>query len=144
MIDTSLSSILFHLMGQSTGTPDSLAIRNLLRNLTMKVPSGQSVAKAMKLPVLAKSDLADLAPHHLDERTPLWFYVLREAQVKAGGEHLGPVGGRIVGEVIVGLIEGDSQSYLTQDPTWTPTYGSSGSFLMTDLLTTAGVVGALA
>jgi hypothetical protein len=143
MIDTSLSSILFHLMGQSTGTPDSLAIRNLLRNLTMKVPSGQSVAKAMKLPVLAPTDLADLAPHHLDERTPLWFYVLREAQVKAGGQHLGPVGGRIVGEVILGLIEGDSQSYLTQDPTWTPTYGSDGSFLMTDLLTTAGVVGAL-
>jgi hypothetical protein len=73
----------------------------------------------------------------------LWFYVLREAQVKAGGEHLGPVGGRIVGEVIVGLIEGDSQSYLTQDPTWTPTYGSSGTFEMTDLLTTAGVVGSL-
>jgi hypothetical protein len=73
----------------------------------------------------------------------LWFYVLREAQVKAGGQHLGPVGGRIVGEVILGLIEGDSQSYLTQDPTWTPTYGSDGSFLMTDLLTTAGVVGAL-
>ncbi len=144
MIDTALSSILFHLMGQSTGTPDSLAIRNLVRNLTMEVPSGQSVAKAMKLPVLPKSDLADLAPHHLDERTPLWFYILREAQVKAGGEHLGPVGGRIVGEVIVGLIEGDSQSYLTQDPTWTPTYGTDGAFEMTDLLTKAGVVGSLA
>ena len=70
--------------------------------------------------------------------------MLREAQVKAGGEHLGPVGGRIVGEVIVGLVEGDSQSYLTQDPTWTPTYGTNGTFEMTDLLTTAGVVGSLA
>ncbi len=97
----------------------------------------------MKLPVLATSDLADLAPHHLDERTPLWFYVLREAQVTEGGEHLGPVGGRIVGEVILGLIAGDKQSYLSQDPTWTPTYGTAGSFQMTDLLTKAGVVGSL-
>ena len=143
MIDTTLSSILFHLMGQSTGSPDSLATRNLLRNLTMKVPSGQSVAKAMKLPLLAKSDLSDLAAQDLDERTPLWFYVLREAQVKAGGEHLGPVGGRIVGELIIGLIEGDSQSFLSQDPTWTPTYGSNETFEMTDLLTKAGVVGSL-
>jgi hypothetical protein len=143
LIDTTLSTILFHLMGQATGTPDSLATRNLIRNLTMKVPSGQSVARAMRVPTLAASELADLAEYHLDERTPLWFYVLREAQVKAGGTHLGPVGGRIVGEVVVGLLEGDSQSYLTQDPTWTPTYGSGGTFHMTDLLTTAGVVGSL-
>jgi Animal haem peroxidase len=143
LIDTTLSTILFQLMGQATGTPDSLATRNLIRNLTMKVPSGQSVARAMRVPILAASELADLAEYHLDERTPLWFYVLREAQVKAGGTHLGPVGGRIVGEVVVGLLEGDSQSYLTQDPTWTPTYGSGGTFHMTDLLTTAGVVGSL-
>ena len=143
MIDTTLSSILFNLMGQPTGTPDSLATRNLLRNLTMRVPSGQSVAKAMNLPVLAKSDLSDLAAYHLDERTPLWFYVLREAQLASGGQHLGPVGGRIVGEVIVGLVEGDSQSYLSQDPNWTPTYGTNGSFGMTDLLTKAAVVGSL-
>jgi len=97
----------------------------------------------MKLPLLAKSDLSDLAAQDLDERTPLWFYVLREAQVKAGGEHLGPVGGRIVGELIIGLIEGDSQSFLSQDPTWTPTYGSNETFEMTDLLTKAGVVGSL-
>ncbi len=146
MIDTTMSSILFHLMGQNTGTPDSLAIRNLLRNLTMKVPSGQAVAKAMKLTVLPPSDLADIggvSADHLDERTPLWFYILREAQVTAGGEHLGAVGGRIVGEVIIGLIEGDNQSYLTQDPEWTPTYGAGGTFGITDLLTKAGAVGTL-
>ena len=48
----------------------------------------------------------------LKAHTPLWYYVLREAQVKGGGEHLGPVGGRIVAEVLVGLLEGDPQSYL--------------------------------
>ncbi|MEO7234172.1 MAG: hypothetical protein ABIW80_02230, partial [Lapillicoccus sp.] len=92
------------------------------------------------------SDLADIggvSADHLDERTPLWFYILREAQVTAGGEHLGAVGGRIVGEVIIGLIQGDSQSYLTQDPEWTPTYGVGGTFGITDLLTKAGAVGTL-
>ena len=109
----------------------------------MKVPSGQSVAKAMKLPLLAPADLADLASCHLDERTPLWFYILREAEVQAGGHHLGPVGGRIVGEVILGLLQGDSQSYLSQDPEWSPTYGVGNTFEMTHLLTKAGVVGGL-
>ena len=142
-IDTTLSTALFHLLGPSAGSPDSLAVRNLQRSLTMKVPSGQAVARAMKLPVLKPTDLADLAPHHLDTRTPLWFYVLREAQVEAAGRHLGPVGGRIVGEVIYGLVEGDSQSYLAQDPEWTPTYGIGSTFEMTHLLAKAGVVGGL-
>ena len=143
LIDTTLSTALFRLLGQSPGSPDSLATRNLLRGLTMKLPSGQAVAKAMQLPAVEPIDLADLAPWNLDERTPLWFYILREAQLAAGGRHLGPVGGRIVGEVVYGLIEGDSQSYLVQDPEWTPTYGVDDEFGITDLLRTAGVVGNL-
>ena len=87
-IDTTLSSVLFNLLGQAPGTPTSLATRNLLRNLTMEVPSGQSIASAMSLPALAPGDLSDLQPLNLHTRTPLWFYILREAQVTAGGEHL--------------------------------------------------------
>ena len=109
----------------------------------MKVPSGQRVAKAMKLPVLAPADLDDLGSFHLKDRTPLWFYVLREAEVTADGERLGPVGGRIVAEVIIGLIKGDRHSYLRQDPDWSPTYGPHGSFTTVDLLKSAGVVAAL-
>jgi hypothetical protein len=45
--------------------------------------------------------------------------------------------------VILGLIDGDSTSYLSQDPEWTPAYGSNDTFVMTDLLTKAGVVGTL-
>ena len=142
-IDTTLSSVLFQLLGQPTSEPDSLAIRNLLRNLTMKVPSGQRVAKAMNEPPLALADLADLADLGLDRQTPLWFYILREADVQTNGEHLGAVGGRIVAEVIHGLIDGDPSSYLSLEPDWTPTYGSNDTFVMTDLLTTAGVVGSL-
>jgi hypothetical protein len=143
-IDTTLSSVLFNLGGQPPGAPTSLAVRNLLRNLTMKVPSGQRVARAMQLPELAASDLADLQPLNLHRRTPLWFYILREAAVTADGEHLGPVGGRIVAEVVVGLMKGDRSSYIRQDPDWTPTYGSSGTFTMVDLLAIAGVVATIA
>jgi hypothetical protein len=142
-IDTTLSSVLFDLLGQAPGTPTSLATRNLLRNLTMEVPSGQSIAGAMALPPLAPGDLSDLQPLNLHNRTPLWFYILREAQVTANGEHLGPVGGRIVAEVLYGLIEGDSLSYLGQDPQWTPTYDTNGAFTIVDLLTKSGTVATL-
>jgi hypothetical protein len=143
IIDTRLSSVLFDLMGMPQDEPTSLASRNLLRNLTMKVPSGQRVAKAMKQPVLAPADLDDLETFNLSTRTPLWFYVLREAHVMANGRRLGPVGGRIVAEVIIGLIKGDRTSYLRQDSDWIPTYGSNGSFSIVDLLTAAGVVATL-
>jgi hypothetical protein len=143
-IDTTLSTVLFHLLGQPQGEPKSLATRNLLRNLTMKVPSGQRVAQAMQQPELAPGDLDDLRTFDLHRRTPLWFYVLREAEVIAGGQHLGPVGGRIVTEVIAGLIQGDRQSYLRQDPDWTPSYGSAGTFTVVDLLRAARAVATIA
>ncbi len=63
--------------------------------------------------------------------------MLREARVKAAGEHLGPIGGRIVAEVLVGLLEGDPQSYLRQSPSWTPHFlpaAHSGDFTMADLV----------
>ena len=142
-IDTKLSTVLFALMGQPQGEPNSLATRNLLRGLTMGVPSGQRVAKAMGLPELAPADLDDLEAFDLHKRAPLWFYVLREAEVTADGKHLGPVGGRIVAEVITGLISGDAQSYLRQDPDWTPTYGTDDAFTVVDLLKKAGVVATL-
>lgn len=139
-IDVRLSSVLFALMGQAPGSPASLATRNLLRNLTMKVPSGQRVAQAMSMPGLTDTDLAVLMPYNLHRRTPLWFYILKEAEVLGQAQQLGPVGGRIVAEVIAGLILGDAQSYLQQDPDWTPTYGTAGAFTIVDLLTAAGVV----
>ena len=142
-IDTTLSSVLFELMGQPQGEPVSLATRNLLRGLTMKVPSGQRVARAMGEDVLPPSDLDDLKPFHLERRTPLWFYVLREADVLEDGQRLGPVGGRIVAEVIIGLINGDRDSFLRQDRRWRPTYGENDEFATVDLLKAAGVVVAL-
>ncbi len=144
-IDTKLSTVLFDLPGIPSAEPQSLAQRNLLRHLTFKIPSGQRVAKAMGLEPLPPQDLADLKPHNLDDKTPLWFYILREADVKSDGKRLGPVGGRIVGEVFVGLLQGDKMSYLSQEPDWKPTLPSaaSGDFKLADLLRFAGVVTAM-
>ena len=109
----------------------------------MEVPSGQSIASAMPLPALAPGDLSDLQPPNLHNRTPLWFYILREAQVTANGEHLAPVDGRIVAQVIYGLIQGASRSYLGQDPQRTTAYGTGSAFTIVDLLTKSGTVATL-
>lgn len=152
-IDSTMSTPLFQLpiftipndRGEDLG-PTSLATRNLLRHITWEVPSGQDVAQAMNAERLSTADLADLGQlgADLDTSTPLFFYLLREADVMADGAHLGPCGGRIVGEVFMGLLELDETSYLNVDGGWRPTLpqrnGTTGDdFTMADLLTIAGV-----
>ena len=139
-IDTKLSSVLFDLPGLPNGGPQSLAQLNLLRGLTFGLPSGQRVAGAMSIEPLTDADLADLKPFNLHKRTPLWFYCLREADVKGDGRRMGPVGGRIIGEVMIGLIQGDPMSYLKLEPDWTPILGSDDQFTIVDLFRFAEVV----
>ena len=70
--------------------------------------------------------------------TPLWLYVLREAAVRERGDRLGDVGGRIVAEVLIGIISADPESYLKLDPDWTPTLPSRRErFGLQDLLVPA-------
>jgi hypothetical protein len=141
-IDTHLSTPLFTLpLGAiaSHDQPTVLPQRTLLRHLTWSLPSGQSIAAAMGAPVLSKQDLKQLKPYGFDSSTPLWYYVLKEAEVMEQGLHLGPVGARIITEVLIGLLEADPNGYLVVQPSWQPTLGSSGTFGMTDFLTYAGV-----
>jgi len=96
------------------------------------------------VPMLSGGDFAELSGYGVgfERSTPLWYYVLKEAELIGGGQLLGPVGGRIVGEVIVGLLRGDRQAWLAAAPEWTPTLPSrygAGQFRMIDLLTFAGV-----
>jgi hypothetical protein len=133
-IDTTLSSVLFTLplpaIAPHTQTnPVVLAQRNLLRQLTWNLPSGQAIAAAMGVDQLLASDLTDLASVYkpFATSTPLWYYILAEAKVAAGGQNLGPVGGRIVAETLIGLLRGDPTSYLNVDPQFQP-------FLGTDLI----------
>jgi len=68
--------------------------------------------------------------------TPLWIYILNEAQRHGGGDRLGPVGGRIVAEVLIGLLRADPASYLSLEPDWRPTLPAAGpAFGLVDLLT---------
>ena len=60
-------------------------------------------------------------PDDWQGETPLWLYILKEALAHTGGDRLGAVGGRIVGEVIVGLIDRDPESWRANDPGWHPT-----------------------
>ena len=77
------------------------------------------------------------------ESTPLFYYILKEAQLREDGLRLGPVGARIVAEVFVGLLQLDPDSYLSVQPSWVPTLpthdGTPESFRMIDFLTFAGV-----
>ena len=152
-MDTKISSPLFTLpLGAiaSHKAPIALMQRNLLRHITWSMPSGQAIARAMGTDVLSPGDLEDLTAYdmQLERNTPLFYYMLREAALvpntdlgkNTGGFHLGPVGGRIVAEVVVGLLQSDPNSYLVQQPGWTPTLQRPGSsFRMTDFLTFAGV-----
>jgi hypothetical protein len=142
-IDTHISTPLFNLpLGAiaSHDQPQVLPQRNLLRHLTWSLPSGQSVAERMGVDALARADLAELQPYGFQKSTPLWYYILKEAQLVADGLTLGPVGGRIVAEVLIGLMQTDPNSFLVLKPSWQPTLPYAGStFRMTDFLTFAGV-----
>jgi hypothetical protein len=142
-IDRKISTPLFRLplAAIASGDPPiSLPQRNLLRQLTWGIPAGQRVAQVMGEQMLHLQELADYGVA-LENQTPLWYYVLAEAEMLADGLTLGPVGGRIVGEVFVGLLQLDPNSYLHAQPTWTPTLPSltPGTFTMVDLLRFARV-----
>ena len=71
--------------------------------------------------------------------TPLWLYVLAEAETQQDGECLGEVGGRIVAEVIFELLREDPTSFLSA-PNWCPELAKrDGKFGIADLLKYAGV-----
>ncbi|KIZ41268.1 MULTISPECIES: heme peroxidase family protein [Rhodopseudomonas] len=132
------------------GGGGSLPFRNLKRGVLVGLPSGQDIAKTMmiKNPLtpaeIAKGpDGAVAKKHGLHEHTPLWYYILKEAEQRGRGERLGPVGATIVSEVFVGLVHGDHQSYLwLRGKDWKPTLPSKtpGDFTMADLLRFVGDV----
>jgi hypothetical protein len=155
-IDTSLVNPLGTLPASVAVNPPSLPLRNLLRGWRMQLPSGQSVARAMGLKPIPDSELrvgkateadtatnkklVDISPH-FKNNAPLWYYILAEAQQEFKNNktpiRLGPVGGRIVGEVFVGLLLADSHSFLRQDPTFKPLPAlaeKNGEFKMAQLL----------
>jgi heme peroxidase len=130
-IDGTISSVLFTLpvpaIAPHTQTsPTVLPQRNLLRQLTWGLPSGQQVAKAMGVPPLKPAELGGIDGVYkpFGSSTPLWYYILAEARAATGGLTLGPVAGRIVTETLVGLLRADATSYLSNNPGWAPFLGT--------------------
>jgi Animal haem peroxidase len=117
----------------------SLANRDLQRGQAVGLPSGEAVARALGVEPLDAMEIG-LAEHGWTAETPLWFYVLKEADALHAGDLLGPVGGRIVGEVLVAIVDADRESFRTHDPAWTPTLPShvAGGFGLADILAPAG------
>jgi len=157
-IDTSLVNPLGSLPPSVGGDHPSLPQRNLVRGLRMGLPSGQTVARHMgiepipddKLKVGKATEataasnpiLGSVSPNFRDN-APLWFYILAEAQQAFSKNttpiRLGPVGGRIVTEVFVGLMWEDRHSYLRQKPEFKPfdEFIVNGEFNMAALLAQA-------
>ncbi len=123
-IDPRISQGLFNL---NVGGRDSdpvlkhLARSNLFRGYNLSVPTGQAMCDAFGiLPMTAQQVREGHGPEieallensYLDQRTPLFYYILREAAFQQDGERLGELGSRIVSETIINLIKQDPNSYL--------------------------------
>jgi hypothetical protein len=163
-IDTSLVNPLGNLPPSVAVNPNILALRNLERGWRLRLPSGQAVARAMAVKPLSDSQILigkftgnpadiigtiDSIDAGFKGNCPLWTYILAETvesevtlkttkgDKKIKTRKLGPVGGRIVVETFVGLLLGDSSSYLAQDPLWTPMLGMNGVFGFREFVKTA-------
>jgi len=156
-IDTLLVDPLKNLPPGSFGGPTvpfddpraNLAFRNLTRARMVNLATGQQMVRFLRrhgvrvraLTGVQLRDgrggaslrrLTDAQRRALLRDTPLWFYVLREAEL--GGGRLAGVGARIVAETFHRAIEGSSTS-IVRDPRWRPTLGPNrDTFRMVDLL----------
>ena len=125
----------------------SLASLNLQRAKSLGLPSGQDVAAAMGAIPLSNADMGLCrVAEDCEEwgyvwpedggQAPLFLYILEEARLQTDGEKLGEVGGRIVAEVVIGLLRADPQSILNQDFV-SPLTGTQ-AYTMADMIFHAG------
>jgi hypothetical protein len=131
-----LISLPRQISGEAQGSVySSLANRDLQRGQAVGLASGEAIASELGVEPLSPEEVG-LAETGWDQETPLWLYVLKEAEALEGGNRLGPVGGRIVGEVLVGIIDADPESFRSVNPSWRPTLPSheAGRFGIADLL----------
>jgi len=136
-IDTLISEDMFHLPAAampifSKESPPPLPQMTLFRGSRIGLPSGQEACRAAGVHPLSSAQIGFddegnefLRDRGLNEKTPLWYYLLREAEVLGirrfrGGECLGPLGSRIVAEVLLGVMNADPKHYLNVDPNWKP------------------------
>jgi hypothetical protein len=155
-IDTRLAVGLESLPGFTGNFMPMLAKRNLVRGLALGLPSGQAVAKEIGAPVLTEAEIQmnNTAVENsilneggklLLKKTPLWYYILKEAEVKQNGNRLGMVGSTILAETFVRLLKEDVNSYVRTSPAFKPSLPRfknrpAGDFDMADILNFAGLL----
>jgi len=143
----------------------NLAERNLLTGKSRNLASGQEVAKAFGVEPLDDASIlignvaenAGTAITAVDAsfagHCPLWVYILAEAhaarvadkrgEVKVVGHprQLGELGGRLVAETFIALLQADRSSILNLDEPFKPEFGGGrfglGEFLVAALKTTS-------
>src|SRR4029453_12275026 len=121
--DTAIAKPLFQLRDQD---PQELPRRNLERGRILGLPSGQDVAAVMHEKALTEEELQlehlTGLQEELKAANPLGFSPRCETSRAVGpqgrprpGRHLGAVGGRIVAEVIAGLLEAAPNASLQEE-----------------------------
>jgi hypothetical protein len=155
LIDGKVTSVVFNL--PESAIPDdikfvgNLVQRNLIRSSQVGLCAGEDMAALYGIPAMDKSHIephAEYQPLYMQDRnmwrTPLWFYLLKEAEkdTKETGAvkgSLGKLGSRLVGEVILGAIAWCPNSVLNQ-PGWTPGIPTAtpGKVMLLDLANFAG------
>jgi hypothetical protein len=145
-IDGKVTSVVFDL--PESVIPDdikyigNLPHRNLIRSRQVGLCAGEDLADFYGVTHLPKNKIEpDASAHHLYEeqgrfRTPLWYYILKEAEA-AGGPHtsrLGKLGSRLIGEVIVGAIAYAPKNFLAT-PAWTSVITGSRNVSLLDIAT---------
>ncbi|TMK70220.1 MAG: heme peroxidase [Actinobacteria bacterium] len=156
-IDTKIANPLHDLPSGTVGDPAipdedprrNLAFRNLVRGKMVKLATGQQMVRFLKNKGITLNGLsrpqirdgnggADLGTLTTNQRnalltnTPLWFYVLREAELNNGA--MRGVGGRIVAETFHRAMEG-SEFSIVRDTAFRPSLGPNNTtFRMVDLL----------
>lgn len=131
-IDAKLSLPLFSLEAPSIPAkalgsrpnPRSLGHRNLLRSRQVQLMSGFQVADELGVRKLTVEELDLSSFRELSAHPPLWYYILKEAELLGQGERLGPVGSHILCETLIGVLENTESSFFRlEGKDWTPPGG---------------------
>lgn len=138
-IDTFLAPPLSNMRNEAAGVFKHLAQRNLRRGYRLKIATAQGAIAALQAVGITVEPLTTAELHSgatgaavqsggFTDRTPLWFYLLKEAELRANGQHLGPLGSYLVANTLLGLIFKDDSAY--HQAGWSPadsvTFGGDG------------------
>lgn len=151
-IDSHVARLLHDLPNERSGAVAgllrNLARRNLRRGMVQNIAPAQAIldvlaARGIPMQRLTAAQLAIagttvVSDHGFDRQTPLWFYILKEAEHLGSGNHLGPLGSRIVAETLIGLLDHDPGSYwfapTSHGLRWSPADGAKPGGIVPDTL----------